>query len=140
MSMRVSGPGRVGSTQKSKGSKSASKVEGKFVVPSDSSDVQTTSNVSSSSPIASVDAIVALQGVEDSVSKNKKAVMRGQDLLARLEEIRHGLLIGAIPVERLKQLQSTLSQMNVEAEDPNLAEIIGDIELRAAVELAKLGY
>lgn len=83
---------------------------------------------------------MALQGVEDPVTGNKKAVSRGQDLLERLEEIRHGLLIGSIPVERLQQLQITLSNMDVNAEDPQLTEIIGDIEVRAAVELAKLGF
>ncbi len=140
MSMRVSGPGNVNSTQKAKGGKSASKTGAKFSVPSETAEIATTSNVSSSAPIASIDAIVALQGVDDSVTGNKKAVNRGQDLLERLEEIRHGLLIGAIPVERLKQLQITLSNMDVKAEDPKLAEILGDIELRAAVELAKLGY
>ena len=140
MSMRVSGPGNVNSTQKSKGGKAASKTGAKFSIPSDASQVSTSSNVSSSAPIASVDAIVALQSVEDSVSGNKKAVTLGHDLIERLEEIRHGLLIGSIPVERLKQLSTTLSQMDVKAEDPRLAEIIGDIEVRAAVELAKLGY
>ncbi|WP_084264704.1 flagellar assembly protein FliX [Sneathiella glossodoripedis] len=140
MSMRVSGPGNVNSTRKAKGGKSASKTGEKFSVPGETNEVATSSNVSSSAPIASIDAIVALQGVEDSVTSNKKAVSRGQDLLERLEEIRHGLLIGAIPVERLKQLQATLSKMDVKAEDPKLAEILGDIELRAAVELAKLGY
>ncbi len=140
MSMRVSGPGRLSSTQKSKGGKSASNSGAKFSIPSDSPDVSTTSNVASAAPIASIDAIMALQGVEDSVTGNKKAVIRGNDLLERLEEIRHGLLIGSIPVERLQQLQVTLSNMDVKAEDPQLTEIIGDIEVRAAVELAKLGF
>jgi Class II flagellar assembly regulator len=140
MSMRVSGPGRLNSTQKAKGGKSASSSGAKFSIPADSSDVSTTSNVASSSPITSIDAIMALQGVEDPVTGNKKAVSRGQDLLERLEEIRHGLLIGSIPVERLQQLQVTLSNMDVKADDPQLTEIIGDIEVRAAVELAKLGF
>ncbi|MCG8493934.1 MAG: flagellar assembly protein FliX [Sneathiellales bacterium] len=138
--MRVSGPGRVGSTQKSKGSKSASKTGEKFTIPGDSSETVATSNVASSSPITSIDAIVALQGVDDSTSGNQKAVQKGKDLLDRLEEIRHGLLIGSIPVERLKQLQLTLSSYDVKSEDPKLAAIVEEIEVRAAVELAKLGY
>lgn len=138
--MRVSGPGRVGSTQKSKSGKSASKTGEKFTIPGDSSETVATSNVASSSPITSIDAIVALQGVDDSTSGNQKAVQKGKDLLDRLEEIRHGLLVGSIPVERLKQLQQTLSSYDVKSEDPKLAAIVEEIEVRAAVELAKLGY
>jgi len=138
--MRVTGPGRLGSTQKARGSKSASKAGGKFSVPGEASETVATSNVASGSPIASIDAILALQGMDDSVSGNKKAFSKGQDLLDRLEEIRHGLLIGSIPVERLKQLQQTLTSYDVTDADPKLAEIVGEIEVRAAVELAKLGY
>ncbi|WP_169545214.1 flagellar assembly protein FliX [Sneathiella aquimaris] len=138
--MRVSGPGRVGSTQKSKGSKSASKSGEKFSVPNEAPETVATTNVASSAPIASIDAIVALQGVDDSSSGNQKALQKGQDLLDRLEEIRHGLLLGSIPVERLKKLQVTLASYDVKSVDPKLVEIVEEIEVRAAVELAKLGY
>ncbi|MBO6826712.1 MAG: flagellar assembly protein FliX [Sneathiella sp.] len=138
--MRITGPGRVNSTQKSKGSKSASGTGAKFSVPSEAEEVSTPTNVASGSPIASVDAIVALQGVDDSTTSNKNAIKKSLDLLDRLEEIRHGLLIGSIPVDRLKQLKTALEQMNVPADDPGLGQIVRDIEVRAAVELAKLGY
>lgn len=138
--MRVSGPGRVGSTQKARGSKSASKTGKKFSVPEDAAETVPTSNVASASPITSIDAILALQGVDDSASGNKKALTKGQDLLDRLDEIRHGLLLGSIPVDRLKRLQETLNSIEVSATDPKLAEIVKEIEVRAAVELAKLGY
>jgi len=138
--MRVSGPGRVGSPQKTQGNKSASKAGAKFSVPEHNADVVASSNVASASPITSIDAIVALQSVDDSVSSDKQAWQKGTDLLEKLEEIRHGLLVGSIPVERLKQLQSTLASIDVQATDPKLAEIVGEIEVRAAVELAKLGF
>ena len=138
--MRVTGPGRVSTTQKSKGTKSASKAGAKFSIPDQTPEVATPTNVASASPIASVDAIVALQGMDDSVTSNKKALQKGIDILERLEEIRHGLLIGAIPVDRLRNLQATLEQLDNTVEDPKLAEIIKDIEVRAAVELAKLGF
>ena len=138
--MRVSGPGRVGSTQKSRGSKSASKTGEKFSLPEETTDTVATSNVASSAPIASIDAIMALQGVDDSTSSDQKALNKGKDLLDRLEDIRHGLLIGSIPVERLKQLKQTLASYDVSSADPKLAEIVQEIEVRAAVELAKLGH
>jgi len=81
-----------------------------------------------------------LQGIDDSTTSNKKAIKKSLDLLDRLDEIRHGLLIGAIPVGRLQQLKTTLEQMKIPADDPELETIVRDIEVRAAVELAKLGY
>lgn len=138
--MRVTGPGRVNSSQKSKGSKSASGTGAKFTVPGEAEEVSTPTNVASGSPIGSVDAIIALQGVDDSTTSNKKAIKKSLDLLDRLEEIRHGLLVGSIPLDRLKLLKTTLEQMKMPAEDPELEMIVRDIEVRAAVELAKLGY
>ncbi|GLQ07409.1 flagellar assembly protein FliX [Sneathiella chinensis] len=130
----------MGSTQKSRSGKATSGTGEKFSIPSGGQDTLPASNVASASPIASIDAIMALQGVDDSTTGNKKALMLGQDLLARLEEVRHGLLLGSIPVERLKRLQSALEGMDVAGADPKLAEIVRDIEVRAAVELAKLGF
>ena len=55
--MRVTGPGRVSTTQKSKGTKSASKAGAKFSIPDQTPEVATPTNVASASPIASVDAM-----------------------------------------------------------------------------------
>jgi Class II flagellar assembly regulator len=138
--MRVSGSGRVGTPQKAQGKKNTSKAGAKFSVPDSAPEISTVSNVASASPIASIDAIVALQGVDDSITGNKQAVQKGADLIERLEEIRHGLLIGSISVDRLQRLKEQLGSMEVSATDPKLAEIVQEIEVRAAVELAKLGF
>jgi hypothetical protein len=66
-------------------------------------------------------------------------VQRGNDLLDRLDEIRHGLLLGAIPIERLKALAVMLRAERARAADPRRAAVVDEIELRCAVELAKLG-
>ncbi len=139
--MRVTGPGRVGSTQKSKNSKAASKSGSKFAVPEKMQDSPSASSVASSSPIASVEAIVALQGVDPDSSKNTRQFVEiGEEMLDKLDQIRHGLLMGEIPAAGLQQLRKTLSNMETATDDPKLTEIIEEIEVRAAVELAKLGY
>jgi hypothetical protein len=100
------------------------------------------SSVGGGSPISAVDALLALQEVGDSTSEqaNARARARGQVLLERLDEIRHGLLSGTIPRRTLDELARTAREQKNAATDPQLAEILDEIELRAEVELAKLDY
>ena len=99
-------------------------------------------SVGSSVPISAVDALIALQEVGDSTSEqaNARAQARGQLLLDRLDEIRHGLLTGTIPRRTLNDLAKTAREQRGAASDPRLAEVLDEIELRAEVELAKLDY
>src|SRR5690606_28822964 len=101
-----------------------------------------TGGIAASSPIGSIEALVALQGIDTDQPRrgNRAAAERGEELLERLEAIRDGLLAGSLSVESLKALQSSLAERDAEAEDPRLREIIREIEVRAAVELAKFGY
>jgi hypothetical protein len=59
-------------------------------------------------------------------------------MLDRLEDIRHGLLMGAIPRDRLQELAAAVRRQREAIDDPRLVEILDEIELRARVELAKL--
>ncbi|TNE34291.1 MAG: flagellar assembly protein FliX [Alphaproteobacteria bacterium] len=139
--MKVGGPGRTSSTSGAKGKKGASGSGHKFSISEETVEPAATANVSSSSPVNSIDALMALQGVdENNREKNRKAVAKGRDLLEKLEEIRHGLLIGNLSAQKLMQLKDSLASINVADADPELAEIVHDIEVRAAVELAKYGY
>jgi hypothetical protein len=70
----------------------------------------------------------------------KQGQAQGEDLLARLERLRDGLLLGAIPESELRGLAHTIKQTKERTfTDPRLGEILDEIELRARVELAKLG-
>jgi hypothetical protein len=82
--------------------------------------------------------LLALQEMPDATARRRKAVARGDLLLDRLDELRLGLLSGSMPRERLADLARAVRGAREEVDDPRLAEILGDIELRAAVELAKL--
>ncbi len=96
--------------------------------------------VAGNAPVNAVDAILALQEVEDSTSEqaNAKARARGEMLLDRLDEIRHGLLTGRIPRHTLDELTRTVRAKRAQVKTPELAEVLDEIELRAEVELAKL--
>ncbi len=87
---------------------------------------------------AGIDALLALQAVEDPAFKRKKQVRRATALLDTLEEIKADLLIGRVSEGRLNQLMALIGQAR-ERGDPQLDALLDDIELRARVELAKRG-
>lgn len=87
--------------------------------------------------IGRVDAILALQEVPDPDARRRRALRRGEELLEELEQIRLGLLGGQIAKADLQRLAHSLERREP-VEDARLAEALAEIELRAAVELAKL--
>lgn len=101
-----------------------------------------TGQVSQAAPVAALDAMLAVQAVDEQGGNRKnrqRAFQRGSGLLDRLDEIRHGLLEGRMPAARLQALAQQLRSEKLQVEDPRQAEILAEIELRCAVELAKLG-
>lgn len=89
--------------------------------------------------ISTVDALIALQGVEDSTERKKRSVARGRRALDVLDNLKIALLDGSVD-------QSTLARLKVAAEgltegsgDPGLDSVLSEIDLRVAVELAKAG-
>jgi hypothetical protein len=65
-------------------------------------------------------------------------VRRGKALLDVLEDMKADLLLGHVGEGRLNQLLALIGQAR-EKSEPGLDALIDDIELRARVELAKLG-
>jgi hypothetical protein len=89
--------------------------------------------------ISTVDALIALQGVEDPTERKKRAVAKGRNALDVLDTLKLGLLDGSVN-------QSTLARLKVAAEgltdtsgDAGLDAVLCEIDLRVAVELAKAG-
>lgn len=89
-------------------------------------------------PATSLDALLALQAVEDPLLKKKKLFRRGTQLLDTLEDMQADLLTGRFSESRVNHLMAVLSQAREKA-DPRLDALLDDIELRARVELAKRG-
>jgi hypothetical protein len=98
------------------------------------------SAVGGSVGLSGLSTILALQGAPDSTERRarQRAVQRGEAMLEELEQIRLGLLLGQIPRARLEQLAQMVRARREQLDDPKLIAILDDIELRAAVELAKL--
>ncbi|HVJ43479.1 MAG TPA: flagellar assembly protein FliX [Dongiaceae bacterium] len=84
--------------------------------------------------------LLAVQETEEPLERQarKRASQRADTILDELDEIRLGLLMGTIPMAKLEQLAQLVRVRREQFDDPKLQSILDDIELRAAVELAKL--
>jgi hypothetical protein len=99
--------------------------------------------VENASGIAGVEGIFAAQSVDpgagqSSPEERRKRAQRGAEILDRLEEIRRGLLLGAIPKDKLADLARLVRDKREKGADPVISRLLDEIELRAEVELAKL--
>ena len=80
---------------------------------------------------------MALQGVEDVTERRRRAIRRGGGLLDRLEELKLALLDGGSSAEALERLSRSLREERPTDADATLNSLLEQIDLRAAVELAK---
>lgn len=85
-----------------------------------------------------IDAILALQSVDDPLLAKRRAVKHGAALLDTLDEVKTDLLIGQVSEGRLNRMMAMVSRARQTAQ-PDLEALIADIELRVRVELAKMG-
>lgn len=90
-------------------------------------------------PSQTINALLAIQEVGDATERPSKGRQRAEDILDKLEELRLSIVFGNVSVARLEQLGDLLRQRDESIDDPKLSEIINEIEIRAAVELAKRG-
>lgn len=87
--------------------------------------------------VSDVSALMALQGVETATERRRRAVRRGGTLLDRLDELKIALLSGEAGEGALERLGRTLREERPDDADPDLTGLLEQIDLRAAVELAK---
>jgi class II flagellar assembly regulator FliX len=89
---------------------------------------------------ANIDALLALQGVEeDPVERRKRSVQRGRRALDVLDQLKIGLLSGNFDVSTVSRLRDAAANLKSSSGDPGLDQVLAEIELRVEVELAKAG-
>ncbi|WP_262694985.1 flagellar assembly protein FliX [Kordiimonas aquimaris] len=142
--MKITGPGQIQSTSIKKSAKKQVAGSDSFAQSIGGEKTETTTNVSGSNRLTPLNTLLALQEVPDSTDGRSKGLSRANDMLDLLEEVRRGILLGSISTAGLKSLadlarnhrQNDASELK---SDEKLNDILLDIELRAEVELAKLG-
>jgi hypothetical protein len=88
--------------------------------------------------VGGIDALIALQGIEDTAERRRHAVKRGRVALDALDELKIGLLGGELTPATLGRLKAAASHLKDSSGDTGLDGVLGEIELRVEVELAKM--
>ncbi len=135
--MKVNGPRNLSGPSGPKKSAGASTAGG--FAPSGGQTERTAgaSGLSGASAVHSVDALMMLQGAGDFQQARKKATDRAFSLLDVLDDLKIALLEGRLQRQTLLRLVETLKSQRDQTGDPRLEAALDEVELRAAVELAK---
>jgi hypothetical protein len=86
-----------------------------------------------------IDALLAMQGVEDPTERRKRSVQRGRGALDVLDDLKLGLLSGDFDASTVSRLRDAAANLKSSSGDPGLDAVLSEIELRVEVELAKAG-
>jgi hypothetical protein len=86
-----------------------------------------------------IDALLAMQGVEDPTERRKRSVQRGRGALDVLDDLKLGLLSGNLHASTVSRLRDAAANLKSSSGDPGLDAVLSEIELRVEVELAKAG-
>jgi|SRR5580692_4754819 hypothetical protein len=109
-----------------------------FALP-DAASTQETRAAVAPKATAGIDALLAMQGIEDPVERRKRSVKRGKGALDVLDELKIGLLSGSFDTSTVSRLRAAAADLKSSSGDPGLDAVLSEIELRVEVELAKAG-
>lgn len=102
------------------------------------SETSASAPVTESAPIGGINPMLGLQEISDEDIQRKKLFKRGRLTIESLQELQQALLSGSVPSSLLTQLDGYVQEQREQSSDQRLNAILDDIELRAAVEMAKL--
>jgi hypothetical protein len=135
--MRIYGPN--GTTLGTPASSTRRTSSSSFTLP-DTTTPQETRSATAPKASANIDALLALQGIEeDPAERRKRSVQRGRGALDVLDDLKIGLLSGNLTASTLSRLRDAAANLKTSSGDPGLDAVLSEIELRVEVELAKSG-
>jgi hypothetical protein len=133
--MKVSGPSSATPSGASKGARPAS--SGGFSLGGAAPAVAAT-RTAATGPVASLEALIALQEVGGPLERRRRAMGRASRILDVLDEVKEALLGGELSPDALERLTRAVRDQRESTDDPGLEAVLDEIETRAAVEMAKL--
>jgi hypothetical protein len=89
--------------------------------------------------LGGIDALIALQGIEDPLERRRRVVKHGRRALDALDEVKLGLLAGTLNQATMLRLKSIAADLKEGSGDERLDSVLAEIDLRVEVELAKAG-
>jgi hypothetical protein len=134
--MRIYGPN--GTTLGSPAANAKRTSSSGFALPDAASTSETRATIAPKAT-ANIDALLAMQGIEDPVERRKRSVQRGKGALDVLDDLKIGLLSGNFDASTVSRLRDAAANLKSSSGDPGLDAVLSEIELRVEVELAKAG-
>jgi hypothetical protein len=110
-----------------------------FALPEETTSSSETRAMSAPKAAANIDALLAMQGVEDPTERRKRSVQRGRGALDVLDDLKIALLSGNLNASTVNRLREAAANLKSLSGDPGLDAVLSEIELRVEVELAKAG-
>ena len=136
--MRITGAG-VGTPVAGRRGATGAATGGMFALPTREGGAAAQAlGVGASAPLASLEMMLALQATPDATERRRRATRRAHKVLDLLEEVRVALLDGDMNAPVLARLRAEVSSSRTKTDDPALDAILREVEVRAAVEAAKL--
>jgi hypothetical protein len=135
--MRIYGPN--GTTLGSPANQTRRTSSTGFSLPEAASAPEETRSASAPKAAGNIDALLAMQGVEDATERRKRSVSRGRGALDVLDDLKLGLLSGNLDASTVNRLRDAAANLKSSSGDPGLDSVLSEIELRVEVELAKAG-
>mgnify|MGYP000586768809 CR=1 FL=1 len=135
--MKIAGTGPIQPSSLRRRSQEKGAANGKFAEQLSSG--QAPSGPAPAHQAGAIDGLLSIQEVDEDGRGRRQAKEHGEALLDRLDDIRHALLTGSLNPQNLDRLLKQIRSRRETLSDPQLREILDEIELRAAVELAKMG-
>jgi len=134
--MRIYGPN--GATLGSSAANARRTSSSGFALP-DTVSTQETRAATAPKAAGNIDALLAMQGIEDPTERRKRSVQRGRGALDVLDDLKIGLLSGNFDASTVTRLRDAAASLKSTSGDPGLDAVLSEIELRVEVELAKAG-
>ncbi|GAB4525623.1 MAG: flagellar assembly protein FliX [Roseibium sp.] len=135
--MRITGNKPITGVQ-GKSAKKKAAAAGEQFAPDLGGEVVQSSQTAGGAAIQGMDALLALQEVDERAERRSRAARHGHSLLDTLESVRADLLSGLVSEDRLELLERQIAK-RPQSGDPRIDSVLEEIELRVKVELAKLG-
>lgn len=135
--MRITGNKPVTGVQ-GKGARKKSASGTEEFKPDMGAEVAQSTQVAGGTAIQGMDALLALQEVDERAERRSKAARHGHSMLDSLEAVRADLLAGVVSEARLEVLADQVAERKSSGDD-RIDSVLEEIELRVKVELAKLG-
>ena len=110
-----------------------------FALPEESTSTAESRAATAPKAAANIDALLAMQGIEDPTERRKRLVQRGRGALDVLDDLKIGLLSGNFDASTVSRLRDAAANLKSSSGDPGLDAVLSEIELRVEVELAKAG-